>query len=216
MDTKEAVSAFFVTAAAVAFGTVLAIHGCKTSSTASVQNTTDRVATVYLAFGADSQVLPSRWPFCVSKAPLTCQFPLAANATQVLDIGSSYLNATLAFDAQVGCGSTKAELNLNNPDWHDTLDVSLVDGFNRDVELAVADSAGAHSFEAKTAQGNQKASGVFPLGCDICVARQSPPCGMSPGKDGCKSGPDQYHPDVICQYQGPAAFGGSAVVVRLY
>ena len=62
--------------------------------------------------------------------------------------------------------------------------------------------------------GNEKVFGVFPFGCDICVARHSPPCGIKPGKEGCKTG-SQYKPDVPCQYQGTVLGGGTAVTIAL-
>ena len=60
--------------------------------------------------------------------------------------------------------------------------------------------------------GNEKNFGVYPLGCDICVRRDKPACGFVPGKAGCKSGPDPYHPDVPCQYQGVTMGGGSTAI----
>jgi hypothetical protein len=52
------------------------------------------------------------------------------------------------------------------------------------------------------------------LGCDICTARDNPPCGIAKGKEGCKAG-TQYKPDVPCQNQGKKMGGGSVVVVAL-
>jgi len=66
-------------------------------------------------------------------------------------------------------------------------------------------------------------SGVFPVGCDICVARQQPPCGISP----CGSSPNdggqtcgchiggQYNPIVPCQITYQQADAGSLVNVTL-
>jgi hypothetical protein len=105
-------------------------------------------------------------------------------------------------------------LNVNNPKWYDTLDVSLVDGYSNQIEIDAATSKGTVKLgPPKGATGNEKVLGVFPNGCDICVARQNPPCGMKPGKDGCKKGPDQYHPDVLCQWQGLKMGGGETIQV---
>ena len=81
------------------------------------------------------------------------------------------------------------------------------------------DRAGKHVLGPVTSpSGNEEAFGVFPDGCDVCVARLDPPCGFRKGKTGCKAGVDPYHPKVPCQYQapGPASgkSGGSRVVVR--
>jgi hypothetical protein len=178
-----------------------------------VANETGTDATVYVAFGADSKVGPAEWPGCPSSG-LVCQFPLAAHASKALPTGGKYLNATMSLDAPVGCGSTKAELNVNNPNWFDVVDVSLVDGFNKPVQIELKDSSGMHTFEAKAATGNEKALGVYPNGCDICVAREHPPCGIQPGKDGCKAG-SQFNPEPPCQYQSATKGGGSTIKVSL-
>ena len=187
-----------------------------TASTVAITNETAAELRVFIAFGADSVVLPASIPDCHVDAGLTCAFPLGAHATKDLPLGGRYLNATLAFGMPVGCGATKAELNVNNPKWYDTIDISLVDGFNAPMAIDVAslEDGGSHVLgPVRSAQGNEKAYGVFPYGCDICVERQHPPCGIAPGKEGCKTG-TQYKPDVICQYQGGGFGGGSRIVVK--
>ena len=187
------------------------------SSTLAVFNATAKAATVFVAFGSDSVVLPASWAFCTPTAALNCSFPLPAGATQTLDLGGGgYLNASFSFDLPVGCGSSKSELNLNNPKWYDTADLSLVDGYNHDLSATLGTQ---QLGPILSADGNAKVLGVFPLGCDICVARQAPPCGLPPspvpGTAGCKSGSDQYHPDVPCQVQGLVMGGGSPVLLTL-
>jgi hypothetical protein len=142
---------------------------------------------------------------------LNCNFPLAKGATQELPLAAQNLNATFSFFQPVTCATTKVELNVNNPEWYDVSDVSLVDGFNVPVRLQF----GATDVTVQQATGNETKAGVYPNGCDICVARQNPPCGMQPGTDGCKAG-TQYDPDVPCQLQGSVMGGGSnRVVVEL-
>lgn len=179
-------------------------------TTMSVTNATAAPLTVYVSFGSDSKVRPAAWKFCKASSPLNCTFPLPPKGKQTLPLNGSYLNATLSFDAPVGCGTTKIEFNVNNPKWFDTYDISLVDGFNHAVAVEVTDSSG------KTALGpavgpadNEKVYGVYPLGCDICVKRSKPSCGRSIGTDGCKTG-TQYKPDVPCQHQGVVKGGGGA------
>ena len=182
-------------------------------TTVTVGNDTGSDTTVYVAFGGGSAVLPTSpgWGFCAATSGLTCNFKLAAHATREMPLAGQFLNATLAFDAGVGCGSTKAELNVNNPAWYDVVDVSLVDGYsNRIAVTSDATKIGPPLGE----EGNSHVFGVFPYGCDVCVARKAPPCGIPTGEKGCKSG-TQYKPDVPCQYQGPYMGGGSVVRVAL-
>ena len=170
----------------------------------------------YVAFGADSAVLPTAWPFCTPTAKLNCQFPMPGQSLQVLPLEGNYLNATISFGAPVGCGSTKAELNVNNPNWYDTLDVSLVDGYSNNVLIEVVDNGqpGIVLGPPRGKTGNEKVLGVFPYGCDCCVERKNPPCGIPTGRDGCKSG-SQYDPDVPCQWQGSVKGGASVAKVVL-
>jgi hypothetical protein len=222
-DTFVRMKTILVVALIVATIAVACVPSCPPSppvasggTTLSVANGTDTDAVVYFAFGSDSVVVPATWKaFCAPSAALNCIFTIAAHSERSLPLTGQYLNATVSFNAAVTCGTTKAEVNVNNPKWYDVLDVSLVDGFSNEIEIAVTTPT------AKTllgpphgAFGNEKVLGVFPLGCDICVARQKPPCGMSPGADGCKTG-TQYKPDVPCQWQGPTMGGGESVQIRL-
>lgn len=181
----------------------------------TVANDTSSAATVYVTFGSDSVVGPSYWAFCTVSG-LTCSFPIAKNATMKLPLSGSYLNATISFNTVAGCGSTKAELNINNPKWYDIADVSLVDGYSNNIAITVGnlDAGGTVLGPPNGKAGNEKVFGLFPYGCDICVARQAPPCGISKGADGCKTG-SQYNPDVPCQYQGTVMGGGSSMTVSL-
>lgn len=181
------------------------------TSTLSVGNDTDGDTVVYIAFGANSIVLPASWSFCTATSNLTCNFALGAHQSKDLPLGGQFLNATMSFGAAVGCGSTKAEMTLNNPAWYDVADVSLVDGYSNRVAI---DVGGTKLGPPLGRDGNEKVFGLFPYGCDICVARQSPPCGIPAGGSGCKAG-TQYAPDVPCQYQGAVMGGGSAVKVSL-
>lgn len=183
-------------------------------SQVAVSNTTNKDTVVFFSFGADSAVLPTAWPFCTSPNKLNCNFPLKAGASKVLP-SAGYLNVTVTFGAQVACGTTKAELNVNNPKWYDTADISLVDGYSNDVVIDFDDANGNKRLGPVISKsGNEKNFGVFPLGCDICVARQSPPCGIKPGSDGCKKG-TQFSPTVPCQYQGATMGGGANITVAL-
>lgn len=175
-----------------------------TSLSVSNKRTVD--TTVYVSFGSDSRITANDWTFC-NGSGLNCNFVLGANSTKPLPNPSgSYINATFSFDAPVGCGVTKAEVNINNPSWADTLDVSLVDGYSNDIQMLVTTDAETPTTlgPPKGESGNEKVFGLFPYGCDICVERQNPPCGISKGKEGCKKG-TQYDPDVPCQYQAPAS-----------
>ena len=197
-------------------GTTIGAMLSATPSTVSIKNGSAEDKTVYISFGADSVALPANIPACENEMStrLTCQFPLTKGATSGLRISSNYLNATISIGAPIACGSTKAEVNVNNPRWYDTIDISLVDGFSSPMSVETRDSAGAHVLGPVTgATNNEKAFGVFPYGCDICVARKSPPCGILPGGSGCKAG-TQNDPSVICQYKGPTLNGGSVVMIE--
>ena len=197
---------------------LLALIGCDQkadvrSSTLTVVSRQQDV-TVHVAFGSDSVV--TGWTVCKAIAPLNCTFPLVKHGAVHLPLSGRYLNATLAFDAAPGCGATKAELNLNNPKWYDIVDVSLVDGFNLGVGAVAVESGKSTTLgPALRETGNAAAFGVFPYGCDICVARQKPPCDIPKGDAGCKTG-TQYNPDVPCQFQGLTKGGATAVTVTVY
>lgn len=204
-----------VTLGLAALACTAAFRSCTVApkTTLQVANHTALATTVYVAFGADSAITARHWPACTQDTPngLDCQFDLPAGATMTMP-ANGYLNATLAFGKAVGCGATKVELNLNNPKWYDIADVSLVDGFNLPVKVQF----GAQTALAAGSTGNERAFGVYPFGCDICVARQSPPCGIAPsptpGSAGCKQG-TQYKPAVPCQLQGATMGGGNLAVV---
>jgi hypothetical protein len=171
---------------------------------------------VYFSFGADSVIKASDWSsFCTVTSPLTCNFTM--KGSQVLPTQGKYLNVTLAFGGPVGCGATKAEVNVNNPTWFDTLDVSLVDGYSNKIEIDYTPPGGTVATKLGPPlgkDGNEKVLGLFPYGCDICTARQNPPCKIAPGGIGCKSG-TQFKPDVPCQYQGAVKGGGGTANVIL-
>jgi len=175
--------------------------------TVVIANDTGADAVVYFSFGADSVVLPSDWTFCKATGNLNCSFAIHAHSEQVLPL-KGYLNATLAFNSQVGCNSTKAELNINNPKWYDVMDISLVDGYSNKIQI----SDGTKTIGPPNGKdGNEKVFGLYPYGCDICTGRQNPPCGIPAGGTGCKAG-TQYKPDVPCQYQGDTMGGGKSAI----
>lgn len=197
-------------------GSVTAAKAAASASTLAIANDTDNAVKVYIAFGANSVVLPSSqgWAFCQGSG-LNCNFELAKHASQHTPLAGKYLNATLSFDKPVTCNTTKAEVNINNPGWYDIVDISLVDGFNKFVAVDTVSSAGPVTLgPPHGVSGNESVFGLYPNGCDICTTRQNPPCGMKSGADGCKKG-TQYKPDVPCQWQGPSMGGGTHVTVRL-
>jgi len=179
----------------------------------SVNNTLAANTTVYVAFGSDSKITADDWSFCEGSG-LVCSFELAGHEVKPLpNPEGKYLNGTFSFGAPVGCGSTKAEVNLNNPDWFDVMDVSLVDGYSNDIEIVSTPEGGEAVVlgPPKGQDGNETVFGLFPYGCDTCVARENPPCGITKGTDGCKKG-SQSDPDVPCQFQGATKGGGKATV----
>jgi hypothetical protein len=210
--------------------TATPVTGPKTQ--VSVVNQTASTTTVYVSFGADSAITQDTWASFCTGSGLTCQFTLPGNGgTQALpNPTGAYLNATFAFNSPVGCNATKAEVNVNNPNWYDILDVSLVDGYSNNVAIIATPTSGSPITlgPPNGASGNESVYGLYPLGCDVCVARCSPPCGISKsnplvgcdascnncqsnGVDGCKGG-SQTAPTVPCQYQGSQLGGGGESV----
>ena len=189
-------------------------NGSPTDATSlSVTNNQTAGTTVYVAFGSDSKLGPADWSFCKGSG-LVCNFPLGATTTQAMpNPKGKYINATFAFGAAVGCGVTKAEVNINNPTWYDTLDVSMVDGYSNKIKIVATPTEGkAVTLGPPVGKtGNENVYGLFPYGCDVCTARQSPPCGISKGKTGCKAG-SQYNPVPPCQFQGPKKGGGGQAI----
>ena len=218
------------TPASGATPTATPVAGDKTQ--VSIVNQTANTATIYISFAADSAITQPQWASFCTGSGLTCQFTLAGNGgTQALPNPSGlFLNFTVAFNAPVGCGATKGEVNVNNPSWYDVLDVSLVDGYSNNVAIIATPTPGqAITLGPPNGQnGNESVYGLYPYGCDVCVARCSPPCGISKsspllgcdascnncqgnGVDGCKAGM-QNSPTVPCQYQGAQLGGGGESV----
>ena len=156
-----------------------------------ITNKQSAPARVYINFAADSVLKPTDLPFCEATGPLSCQFTLAANSSRdISNPQAKYLNMAFSFNAAVTCGSTKAEVLVNNPKWFDILDVSVVDGFNEKIQMNLTPAGG---------KVTQKVFGVFPYGCTICAGIKDAPCGDA-GKGECKLGTESK-PDVLCQCQ---------------
>jgi hypothetical protein len=195
--------------AAIEASAEAAVDATFSSTQARVENRTRSTVSVYASFGSDSVVGPQNWPFCATLDAGGCTFSLAPSAGQDLPTGGSYLNVTLSFNEAAGCQVSLGELNIGNPAWsQDTANISLVNGWNADIEIDVkTDGATTTLGPTKGPVHNEAAFGVYPNGCDICVAKQQPPCGIepcgspdgSPASCGCKAG-TQYNPTVPCQY----------------
>lgn len=216
-----------------ALGAFLLSRACKPASEPQpfrggslvfVDNLTAEDTMVHIAFGSDSTV--RTFDFCAGDAGTGCAFKLLAKTQQLLPLNGAHFNATFAFDAPVGCGATKAEVNANNPKWYSTLDVSLVDGYTNKIQIKVIPGLPAATLSDAGApqavllgppigaEGNEKVFGLFPFACDLCAARGNPPCGGPANNIGCKAG-TQYNPTPVCQYQGPVMGGGEIIHVQL-
>lgn len=203
-----------------------------------IVNQSMSAVTVYINFYPSSQIVPSDWSsFCTEISATSCTFSLAGSASRMIPASSKYLNVNVAFAVDAyACpsqpGGTLAEVNINNPGFPDVVDISLVNGFNLPMKVVVDPFGAATTLGPVTSMdGNETAFGVYPYGCDVCVARCCPGCSFigrsdslscdtSPsldqcgmpgapqctgctgtGADGCKAG-TQSNPDVPCQYQG--------------
>jgi hypothetical protein len=196
---------------------LLAQSGATKQKTVTLTNKQSVPATVNINFGADSKINADDLKgFCTSPngSNLNCQLTLKSNESKQLPNASfKYVNMTLAFNALVGCNATKAEMTINNPDWYDVLDVSVVDGFNEKIQMNVTPTGGQTTIlgPPNGKLGNQKVFGVFPYGCDLCAAIKGPPCGNA-GLEQCKGG-TEHKPDVICQYQMNENTGAVEVIL---
>lgn len=123
------------------------------------------------------------------------------------------ISMAVAFNKYVGCGSTKAEITVNWKKGPDSMDVSLVDGFNEKIQIIWEPKTGGQKVTMGPPcgkDGNERVYGVFPYGCDHCTFRGTPQkdCGpYPPGNTGCKKDKDgkqdaasEYKADPICQY----------------
>src|SRR4030095_9320272 len=114
------------------------------NKTVRITNRQETQAQVYINFAADSVLKPTDVPFCKVTGSLNCEFTLAANSSRdIPNPQAKYLNMALAFNAPVTCGSTKAEVLVNNPNWFDVLDVSVVDGFNEKIQINLTPTSGS-------------------------------------------------------------------------
>lgn len=185
-----------------------------------IENQTAQPTVAHFAFGADSTI--QGWSFCNTE-PSGCFITVPKHSATELPLSGNYLNVTVSFDAPVGCGVTKAEVNTNNPKWYSIADVSLVDGYSNRVQISfqtnsISDAAppadAAILGPPNGRHDNENVLGLFPYGCDICVARNQPPCGITAGGSGCKAG-TQYNPTPVCQFQGSVMGGGETIRVQL-
>jgi len=201
MNAHERVSLWLI-ALVLALQVSGAAEAADKNKTVRITNRQGTQAQVYINFAADSVLKPVDLPFCKVTGPLNCEFTLAANSSQdIPNPQAKYLNMALAFNAQVTCGSTKAEVLVNNPNWFDILDVSVVDGFNEKIQINLTPTGGPMTqLGAPVGKlGNQKVFGVFPYACTICAGIKNAPCGDAGGGE-CKLGTESK-PDVPCQYQ---------------
>lgn len=90
----------------------------------------------------------------------------------------------------------------------DTIDVSLVAGFNKTGPGQLVDITGtSNNFAIKMSQAAgpsyNNVAGIYPLGCDECAASVSPPNppGVQP-QSYCQQG-TQYNPNPVCQITRP-------------
>lgn len=169
--------------------TLIACQPQESGTKLSVTNEHDVSVMLYVSFGYDSSVSADDWDFCIGSG-LNCSFEMSKNSTENLPLDGKYINATFSVNSPVGCGVTKSEVNLNNPSWYDTMDVSLVDGFSDKMQIIYTPPKGEEVKLGlpKGETGNERVLGLFPYGCDVCVARQNPPCDIPKGRQRMQGG----------------------------
>lgn len=186
-----------------------------------IENQTEQPTVAHFAFGADSTI--QGWSFCITE-PSGCFITVPKHSATELPLSGNYLNVTVSFDAPVGCGVTKAEVNTNNPKWYSIADVSLVDGYSNRVQINFQTNSTSDAAPPADAailgppigrHDNENVLGLFPYGCDICAGRSQPPCGIPvDNSKGCKAG-TQYNPTPVCQFQGSVMGGNETIRVQL-
>lgn len=171
------------------------------ASTLVMTNTTATATTVHMHFAAQGggcpagnpPTRPEDVPFCRNIEPWTaanggsCTFVLDAagggNASRTLPtVAGRCLSGTFTFDADLACtapsGVTGAEYSLNlEAPFQQTLNISLVNGWNHDIQMSVSSPGGGSSTLGPT-NGIDTTGlvGVYPNGCDVCQSRGAPPC----------------------------------------
>ncbi len=198
-----------------------------------VTNTTDNEVTVYVNFAApptdptlacQNPIQPSSaTPPCTSSDPRSrhCSFPLAGNggvATFPYQRGKC-LSVTMSFDLNLqemctdptGISQAEATINLepHDPPFQEGTNISLVNGWNKNIQIEVKDTSGKLVKRLGPTEGlnTHNVFGVFPNACDICWKRGLPPCqtlfpNLTPGStDGCNARvPGTTTPDPFCQF----------------
>ena len=121
------------------------------------------------------------------KTPLNCRFKIDGHGSrEIPNPQHKKLVMSLAFNAPVACGSTKAEITVNNPAFCDNADVSVVDGFNERIQIDVDGRPMGQVVKLGPPLGklgNQQVFGVFPFACTICAGIVNPPCGSAGPED---------------------------------
>jgi len=184
------------------------------SSKLYVQNEKSEPVKVYMTFGGDSCITQDNIKIngeagkCEPTLYNECVFTLAKGEKKEIQLELCRANLTFRFNSPEGCGVTKAEANMNVPNGDDFWNISLVDGWNENVRMDIVTSdIGTKTMGPTLGKtGNQQAFGVYPYGCDVCTARQNPPCGIEMGDSECKTPngvKNQYSPDVPCQWNHP-------------
>ena len=184
------------------------------SSKLYVHNQKGVPAKVFVTFGGDSCITGNNIKIdgeagkCEPTLYGECVFTLAKGEKKEINLELCRADLTFRFNSAEGCGVTKLEANMNIPDWDDAWNISLVDGWNENVRIDIVTSdIGTKTMgPTKGKTGNQQAFGVYPYGCDVCTARQKPPCGIEMGDSECKTPHgvnNQYNPDVPCQWNHP-------------
>jgi hypothetical protein len=201
-------------------------------STFKMTNTTAEPVTVYMHFAAvggacpasNPPIGPGDVPFCENISGLTCNFQLdaagGANATRTFPtVAGKCLSGTFSFGLEVSCASptgvTGAEYSLNVASGsQQTLNISLVNGWNHDIQIDVSSpGGGSTTLGPTTGLDTTNLVGVYPNGCDLCQSRGDPPCqglfpALTPGTtNGCNAA------DTPCQVNPVPA--GSTVEVKL-
>lgn len=174
-----------------------------------INNTSNSPLTVYMgfngqSFGCYSQSYFSKYcSFTGTGNAYVCQMtvqkgtPVSISFTRACQVSFALTPTRAPWGA---CPTSLAEFTLNGVGG-DTVDVSLVNGINKKIDISSTSSGSIIKMSGASSPYNN-IKGVFPPGCDACALSISPPtwpgCPGQQPKGNCQAG-TQYNPNPGCQ-----------------
>lgn len=197
----------------------LLIAGCVTCLATTAKNitiinaTSKNQLTVYMGFVGNNFACYTKQSFSSvckfnTSNPYVCQFTVNQGTPVSLKFKKS-CQVSVAFTADNlpwgACPTSLAEFTLNATSGGDTIDVSLVNGRNYNIDINTSSNISVINM-SKAKGALNTLFGVYPPGCDGCAVSINPPtwpnCPGSQPKANCQKG-TQYNPKPGCQITRP-------------